>query len=193
MIRYTLWGFSGLLLGLIIHLTLILGLPKFQPNTVWTYISQLGEPGEVVTLGRLESGSENKLHLDPEMAYATCRFDLARGPGVLSGPLPDDFWSIGVFDVDGVAIYGTTNRSGVGKSLELGIFNSAQTRLLAEQQITLQEGLLIIESPQNQIFVVVRLAPPHPVMWDRYTKMLEQLRCGHLDQEDITSGIQVLD
>ena len=193
MIRYTLWGIAGLLLGLIIHLTLILGLPKLQPNAVWTYVSQLGEPGEVVTLDRIEAGEENKLHLDPEMAYAICRFDLARGPGVLSGPLPDDFWSLGVFDLDGVAVYSTTNRSGIGKSLELGVFNSAQTRLLAEQQIALQEGLLIIESPKNQIFVVVRLSPPHPAMWDRYSNMLEQLRCGHLDQEEITSGILVQD
>jgi len=189
MTRVVLWSISGLVLGLIIHLTLILALPHFQQNAVWAKISQLGEPGELLTLNQSLTDTENVLGLDPEMAYAVCRFDLSIGPGVLSGPLPDDFWSIGIFDSDGLAVYSTTNRSGVGKSLELGIFNTLQTRLLAEQQIALQEGLLIIESPQNEIFAVVRLAPPHPAMRDRYKDLLKQLRCGHLDRNDITSGI----
>lgn len=189
MTRTVLWSVSGLVFGLIIHLTLILALPHFQQNTVWASISQIAEPGQLFTLDHPVPAQENSLGLDPELTYAICRFDLSLGPGVLSGPLPDDFWSVGVFDSDGLAVYSTTNRSGVGKSLELGIFNAVQIRLLAEQQIALQEGMLIIESPKNEIFVVVRLAPPHPVMWDRYRNELMQLRCGHLDNNNITSGI----
>jgi uncharacterized membrane protein len=150
-------------------------------------VTALGPAGETVALDRVKFGAVNSLGLDPEMTYAICRFDLSLGPGVLSGPLPDDFWSIGVFGRDGNAIYSTTSRSSVGTSLELGIFNAAQTRLLAEQQFALQEGLLIIESRQDDIFVVVRLAPPHPVVWERYKEVLAMLECGHIPTSQFTS------
>lgn len=189
MIRAALWGLAGLLLGLIIHLVIVLALPGFATNTNWDNLSEQVEPGQILVFDRPGPNQPNPLRLDPELTYATCRFDLSLGPGVLSGILPSDFWSIGVFDRDGTAIYSTTNRSGIGDRLELGIFNPAQTRLLAEQQIGIREGLLIIESPHDEIFVVVRLAPPHPVMWSRYRDSLAQLQCGHIEDIGATSGI----
>ena len=183
------WGGAGIILGIILHLTVILALPLFSKDSLWRTLSALGPVGEVATLEPVVAGQSNNWRLDPALVYAVCRFDLSRGPGVLSGPLPEDFWSIGVFGRDGSAIYSTTSRSGVGKSLELGIFNPTQTRLLAEQQIELQEGLLIIEAQRDDVFAVVRLAPPHPVARDRYEELLRQLTCGHISEADITSDI----
>ncbi len=175
-----LWIFAGLLFGLIIHLTIILLLPRFTPTSVWEIFAKIAPTGEIITLERPKALQANILHLDPELAYAACRYDLSKGPGILSGDLPDDFWSVGVFDKNGVAIYSTIGRSGTGKSLELGIFNPAQTRLLAEQQLDRQEGLIIVEAPHDQIFVVVRLAPPFPESWPRYREILSELECGYI-------------
>ena len=74
----------------------------------------------------------------------------------------------------------TTNRDSTSKLLDLGLFNPAQTRLLAEQKLDVAEGLLIVEAQEDDLLVVVRLAPPHPAMRARYEKALAGLRCGNL-------------
>lgn len=188
MIRWGLWISAGLVLGAIVHLLTILWLPTVATQNAWARINELDALGKMVVFDDIAPGAANPLSLDPEIVYATCQFDLSEGPGVLSGPLTEDFWSIGVFDSSGVAVYSTTNRSGVGQSLEMGIFNAAQTRLLAEQQFEIQEGLLIVESPVNDVFVIVRLAPPHRAMRARYREILAGLRCGHIDDPAVTSG-----
>jgi uncharacterized membrane protein len=182
MIKTAIWVFAGLLLGLIIHLSLILALPHIIPNNVWNQFAKIGDAGQLVIIEKVKPLKPNSLRLDPDLIYAVCRYDLSIGPGILSGKMPKDFWSIGVFNKTGTAIYSTTNRSGGDQSLDLGIFNSAQTRLLAEQKIKLQKDLLIVKSPQNEIFVVIRLAPPHPSMWTRYKKILEEINCGHIGE-----------
>ena len=189
MIRVVLWSLAGLALGLVVHLVIILSLPLFAINNVWTNIIELDAFGRVIVLDQPAPGEPNPLGLDPELSYAICQFDLSEGPGVFSGKLPADFWSVGIFDRDGIAVYSTTNRSGVGQSLELGLFNAAQTRLLAEQQFEIEEGLLIVEAPQDEVFVVIRLAPPHPAMRGRYKQALSELDCGHIDDPDAISDI----
>lgn len=186
MIRTILWASAGIVLGLIIHLIVVLSLPRFATNNVWTHIGALNALGRVVTLNRPEAGQPNPLKLDPELIYAVCQFDLSQGPGVFRGTLPNDFWSVGIFDRDGIAVYSTTNRSGIGQSLELGIFNADQTQLLAEQQFEIQEGLLIVEARQDEVFAIVRLASPHRAMWPRYREILSKLECGHIDISEAT-------
>ncbi len=181
MIRLALWALAGIVLGLVIHLAVILTLPLVAEDRLWNRLAEQGGVGEVFVLEHPEPGEPNPLQLDPELVYAACRYDLSQGPGVFSGELPIDFWSIGVFDHEGRSVYSTTNRSGVGTALELGIFNPAQTRLLAEQQFEIEQGLLIVESPVDEIVAVVRLAVPHPVMRPRYEDALRNLSCAHID------------
>ena len=109
-----------------------------------------------------------------------CQIDLRRGPGVVSGTLPQAFWSVAVYSHAGVVLYSTTNRDSVGLNLDLGIFNQAQTRLLAEQKLDVAEGLLIVESRDDDVYIVVRLAPAHQVMRARYEAQLQTLRCGNI-------------
>lgn len=187
MIRFLLWCLAGVVLGLIVHLTAIIAFPYVTTNQTWASVEALEADEIVIVIEHPEVGAANPLGLDPEIAYAVCQFDLSRGPGVFTGVLPNDFWSLAIFNKNGVSIYSTTNRSGVGTSLELGIFNAAQTRLLAEQQFEIEEGLLIVESNDDDLFAIVRLAVPHPVMRSRYEADLKEMQCGHIDVLDVTS------
>ena len=98
----------------------------------------------------------------------------------MSGLLPDAFWSVAIFDRSGAVIYSTTNRDSVGLTLDLGIFDPAQTRLLAEQKIDVAAGLLIVEAHSDDVFAVVRLAAPQPAMRERYRAQLQKLTCRNL-------------
>jgi uncharacterized membrane protein len=180
MIRTALWVFGGLVLGGIIHIAVILALPALTGGGVWSQISALGALNKPIVLSTPQAGEPNPLKLDPELTYAVCRIDLRQGPGVVAGTLPQAFWSLAVYNHNGIVLYSTTNRDGIGQTLDLGIFNQAQTRLLAEQQLDVAEGLLIVESRDDDVYVVIRLAPAHQAMRARYETQLLALGCGNI-------------
>ncbi len=179
MVRTILWALAGVSLGLIVHVSVILSLPTLVQDDIWRRISALDNLSSFIVLDDIGAGDPNPLELDPEVLYAICRIDLSEAPGAVDGILPDAFWTVSVFDSTGRAVYGTTNRSGIRHLLQLGIFNPAQTRLLAKQQLDISEGLLIVESRRDDIFVVVRLAPPHPAVRARFRQTLGELNCGN--------------
>jgi uncharacterized membrane protein len=180
MVRTALYLFAGLLLGLAIHLVVILTLPQLASNNVASRLAALGQLNKVVLLAPIAPGAPNPLRLDPNLSYAMCRLDLKAGPGEVSGTLPVAFWSVAVYDASGTVLYSTTNRDGIGQALDLGIFDAAQTRLLAEQKIDVDAGLLIVETRTDDVYVVVRLAPEQPAMQERYAAQLSKLACRNL-------------
>jgi uncharacterized membrane protein len=149
-------------------------------NTVYSRLSGFNALNSTVLLPEIKPGDANPLRLDPNLSYALCRLDLSKGPGELTGTLPMSFWSVAVYDASGTVIYSTTNRDGVGQTLDLGIFDPGQTRLLAEQKIDVAAGLMIVESTTDDLFVLVRLAPPQPAMRDRYAQQLGKLACRNI-------------
>lgn len=178
MIRTLLWLIGGALLGGIIHLVVILSMPLLAEETTATRLARLDAANRMLILPRVEQGQPNPLRLDPELVYGLCQVDLAEGPAYLSGMLPDAFWSVALYNGAGNVFYSTTNRDGIGQTLEIGIFNAAQTRLLARQQLDIAEGLLVVESTSDRIYVLVRLAPPHEAMRPRFEERLQSVRCG---------------
>lgn len=178
MIRPLLWLLAGAVLGGIIHIVVILTLPALAEQSLWTRVAEVEADNRMVILPPVRAGEPNPLGLDPELVYGLCRVDLAQGPAYVSGILPDAFWSVALFNQSGIVTYSTTNRDGIGQTLELGIFNAAQTRLLAQQQLDVAEGLLVVESASDKLLILVRLAPPHQVMRARFETALTAVTCG---------------
>ena len=180
MTRTILWIAAGIVLGGIIHIAVVLNLPALASESLWQRTAGLDATNRVVVLAASAAGEPNPLGLDPELTYALCRIDLRAGPGFVRGTLPLAFWSVAVYEPSGTILYSTTNRDGIGRNLELGIFNAVQTRLLAEQQLDVAQGSLIVESRVDDVLVAVRLAPAHQAMRMRYEQALSRLGCGNL-------------
>ena len=179
MARTLIYVAAGVILGLVIHLVVILTLPRIAQNSAYLQVASINLNATTL-LPTPQAGSPNPLHLDPDLAYAVCRLDLASGPGEVTGTLPLAFWSVAVYDHAGTVLYSTTNRDGIGQKLDLGIFDPAQTRLLAEQKIDIAPGLLIVEARTDDVFVVIRLAPPHASVRERYEAQLQRLTCRNI-------------
>lgn len=181
MMRRALWILAGIVLGGVIHIVVILTLPALATDGLWARISPLDANNRPVVLAAPKAEQPNPLLLDPDLTYAVCQLDLRTGPGFVRGTLPLAFWSVAVYAPNGTVLYSTTNRDGIGSTLELGIFNAAQTRLLAQQQLDVSEGLLIVESNVDDVIALVRLAPAHQAMRGRYETALAGLTCGNID------------
>lgn len=180
MTRFTLWTIGGVFLGLMIHLVVILNLPGFASHDLWGQIEKLSQPGQIVVLDPVTAGADNPLGLDPLFAEAVCRFDLTQGPGMVAGLLPTGFWSVSVYDSDGIVVYSTTHRASSNNALKLGIFTTSQTRLLAERDIDDKGDMLVVESADTDVFAAIRLAPPHRAQFDRYREVLKSIDCANM-------------
>jgi uncharacterized membrane protein len=178
MIRLLLWLLGGLVLGGIIHIMVILSLPRLAEETLWTRIATLDASNKLLILPQVAAGEANPLGLDPELIYGICRVDLTEGPAYVTGTLPDAFWSVAIYNEQGVVTYSTTNRDGIGQTLDLGVFNAAQTRLLAQQQLDVEEGVLVVEANSDKLAILIRLAPPHQAMRQRFADTLAQTVCA---------------
>ncbi len=178
MARISLLIVAGVVLGIAVHIVIILSMPALAERNIWSRISALDNFEKITVLDDISPGSPNPLRLDPEIIYGICRLDLANGVGIINAQMPGDFWSVSVFDAQGTAVYGTTNRSIVGQTLKLGIFNDNQIKMLANQELDIEEGLLIVESNMNDIFVVLRAAPPYQAVRKRFRRKLAEAECA---------------
>ncbi len=159
MVRTILYAIGGILLGLAIHLVVILTLPRLADNSVYSQIVRSMPSTRPNFWPVPKPGEANPLRLDPNVSYAVCLLDLTDGPGDSPGVLPVAFWSIAVYDRTGTVLYSTTNRDGIGRRSSLGIFDPAQTRLLAEQKIDIATGALDRRIAQRRR---LRPHPPRP-------------------------------
>jgi uncharacterized membrane protein len=189
--RFILPLLIGLVIGGILHIVLVLVLPGILTTSAWDRIAALtadspptlGTPGAAsapIILSPPGPGEANPLRLDPELMYAACRIDLRAAPGRVAGALPQAFWSVAVYGRNGQVIYSTTNRDGLGRVLDIGVFNAAEVRLLAEQRFDVTDDLIVVEAEEDDALVVVRLAPPHPSARPRYAAALQALTCGSI-------------
>lgn len=180
MTRTFIWILGGIGLGIIIHLIVILTLPSLSQKTLWTRTQDLAIVEKFIVLDDVEASTANPFKLDPELLYGVCRLDLTSGVGFVNARLPDVFWSVSLFDKSGRALFGTTNRPGANQLLQLGVFNQAQVRQLSRQELNIPDTLLIVEADSDTLFAVIRLAPPHQVMRERYRELLSHVTCSHL-------------
>jgi len=178
MVRTLIWIAAGVILGGIIHLIVILTLPLVASDTVWDRVTALDAHHKMQILPVPAPGQPNPFGLDPDLTYAICQVDLGEEPVYLKGSLPDAFWSMAIYNQAGIVTYSTTNRDGIGQTVDIGIFNAAQTRLLARQEIDITEGVMVVESTTDHFFVLLRLAPPQQAMRARFEQALGALTCG---------------
>jgi uncharacterized membrane protein len=177
--RYVLWAVGGLVLGGIMHLVAILLVPMVSERQMWATIAEAQPFNTMTPLARPEIGTQNRFGLDPAMIYATCRLNISGAPGAVAGKVPGGFWSLTLYEPGGRVIFSATARASDDGELVLGVFNSSQVRLLAEQRIDIAEGQLVVEAPGDDILAVFRVFPEFPDLAERLEKELAALTCGN--------------
>ena len=107
---------GGILLGGIIHIVVVFLVPLFASQDAWARDAAV-RPRRAVPCPAdcPRPASEPLTSLDPRMVYAVCRFSLGDGPVRIRASLPDDFWSVAIFDRRGRNVYSLNDR--VGRAL----------------------------------------------------------------------------
>ncbi|MEP3280154.1 MAG: hypothetical protein ABJN26_01725 [Stappiaceae bacterium] len=177
MIRLTLWIVAGLFLGTIIHIVAVIGLPALSPDRIWTRVEALAPNDTVVVLDAVKADRETLPMLDPAMEHALCRFSNSKNAQLISGSMDGVYWSLGLFNRRGEILYSLNDRSIGEGPLKLAISTQRQLLKLQENPPEDIDEYVIVEVPEQEMFVLVRSFRTDPSAGTAVRKMLGELSC----------------
>lgn len=169
---------GGLLLAGVIHIVVVFLVPYFASHDAWSEIRRFGRDGQFHLLPLADAGVEALPSLDPRVLHAVCRFSLAEGPIRIQASLPNDFWSIAIFDRRGRNIYSLNDRSAERTELDLAVLTSVQMAQMREDPPASLETAVVIELPVQIGFAVLRVLVADESMLPAATKALQTANCS---------------
>jgi uncharacterized membrane protein len=176
--RLLLYALGGLLLGGIIHIVVILLVPEFATRDAWTSLGRFGGDGVFHLLPPTEPGTAALPDLDPAMAHAACRFTLAKGPIRIRARMPDEFWSLAVFDRRGSNRYSLNDRTAERRDIDLVIATPLQMLAMRETPNPALDNAIVIELPLDQGFLLIRAFVPDPTLAPATDTALKAASCA---------------
>jgi uncharacterized membrane protein len=169
---------AGLLLAGIIHIVVVFLVPYFASHDAWSELRQFGRDSQFHILPLSQAGSESLPSLDPRMAHAVCRFSLAEGPVRIRASLPDDYWSIAIFDRRGRNVYSLNDRSAERSQLDLAVITPVQMAQLRQNPPASLESAIVVEVPIEVGFAVLRVFVANESLLPGATAALQTADCA---------------
>lgn len=147
----------GLLGAGIVHIAVLLLVPKLTERSAW---SRLATASDLYKMTRLEAetgGTPVVKSVDPLFAAIACRFDLADGMVQVKGP-PEaiPFWSVSVYDRNGHNIYSFNDHGASKGLLDAVVLTPAQMLEVRKDLPPEYQGSVFVEAPIDNGIVVVR-------------------------------------
>ncbi|MTI42640.1 putative membrane protein [Roseibium hamelinense] len=178
--RLTIALLSLLAIAGIVHILVVLSVPDNVSHSAYAKLDQFGPDRSFNLLPDVMPGAEPLPALDPAMKHAACRFQLSDGPVAFKADVPVPFWSIGVFNAAGEAIYSLNNRTAGSDDLSMLILSPAQLSILRENPPDDLEDLIVIETDMQAGFALLRAYAPHPSLNALVATALTAAECGSL-------------
>ena len=153
----------ALLLGLIgagiVHVAVILLLPRLTEKDAW---SRLAEAGALYVPIIADDADGPRLveAPDPFLRIMACRFDLADGPLRVTAKGSVPFWSASVYDRAGDNIYNFSDRTAAGAELDFVVITPAQMIEMRKELPPELEQAIFVEADVGEGIVVVRAFEP---------------------------------
>jgi uncharacterized membrane protein len=151
----------GLVMGGMIHIVTVLGIPRFAQNDAYARIAAFGPPLKFVTVPRPGPGVETLPLIDPAFAHYVCRFTLTDGPVRIRATLPDTFWSLALFDGHGINAYNLNDRALGQKPIDLLVADAEQIAQIRENPPADFNDIIIVDWASTRGFAIVRIFAPN--------------------------------
>lgn len=177
MIRWMLWTLAGIVLGLVVHLSTILFLPRTATNDAYSRLAQVAKINSVVSLPQPDPAGAVMPFMDPSLATAVCRYDLNEGPLKLIAPVSQAFTSVSFYTRYGTAFYAITDRAAGRRTIELDLMTPAQRKLVPEEEDVTSADRLIVESPTSTGLILIRALSPEPSLLPMAQRAVANAKC----------------
>jgi uncharacterized membrane protein len=146
-IRWLMWLLGGILLGGIVHLSVVLLLPRTATQDAYSRLQPITPVNTVVPLPLPNSDQATMPFMDPAFATAVCRYDLTKAPIKVTAPVSQVYTSLSFYTRTGVAYYAINDRAAGRRVIELDLMTAKQKSDLPEEEDVTAADRLIVESP----------------------------------------------
>ncbi|MBZ6076378.1 DUF1254 domain-containing protein [Microvirga puerhi] len=154
---------SGLVLAAGVHIAIIFAAPSFAENDAFNRLQETLTEDQAQLISPA-GGEKTWLPLpDPATAVAACAFDLSDGPVRVTAKPGQDFLSFSFHTKTRGVFFAVTDRAAIRGELELVVMTPRQLdeARAAEDENDPSRDVRIV-APQEQGYIVVRVAAPRP-------------------------------
>ncbi len=172
------WLTVAALLGIAVHISYVLFVPRVQMDAKMSEFTRLAGTNHLVVVQ--QDALESVLpEADPSLVHAVCVFDLSAGPIVVKAKVPIGYWLISFYAPNGDGFYSLNNRQADVRNLDLVVIRksdasssdtAAEAQAGADNQIT-------VRSPSLKGLVVLRARIATPAMLARVRADLAASQC----------------
>lgn len=182
MTRLGQWALGGVLVGGLIHIVAVLGVPLVTDKTPWNGIATLGNPGSFHLVTRDDTPIGG---LDPAMVHAACAFDLDGRSASLKMEVAAALWTVSVFDSRGRSVFAL---AGQEPDIGVDLISVNQTRPAEPADPDAEQGegataaasggeAFAAQVPEDKGFIVVRVYTPYEQDRRQVLETLTAARC----------------
>lgn len=167
----------GLFGAALVHLVIVLLLPRLSDNDAWRQLQAKTPLYEAVRLDGDTDRFPAAQSLDPLFAVFACRYDLSDGVFSITAPGNAEFWSVAVFDDSGTIVFSANDRIAASDSLNLGVALPPQIRTLQQDPLPALDDAIVTPSQRREGFVVMRVFRPDRSWEPVVDRFIAETRC----------------
>ncbi|MEP0234166.1 hypothetical protein [Roseibium sp.] len=171
---------ATLSLAAVVHILVVLTIPQNTSHSAYADVANFGPDRQFNLLPDVKPGAEPLPALDPAMKHAACRFTLDDGPVLFTASIPVPFWSIGLFNEAGEAVYSLNNRTSGSDILSMLLLTPEQLSIIRENPPEDLDELIVLEIPATNGFALLRAFVPHSHQSKEVDTALSTAYCGSL-------------
>ncbi|MGE0280209.1 MAG: DUF1254 domain-containing protein [Rhizobiaceae bacterium] len=168
----------GLIGAGIVHIAVLLLLPRMSPRDAWSRLAEQADLYEVspyVTDSDLAGAAGIA---DPFFQAVACRIDLSEGIAHVQGSGVVPYWSASVYDRSGQNIYSLNDRGAKSGQLDVVVLTPAQMVDLRKAPLEELQNAVFVETPISQGIVVVRGFAPDQTWVRSVAEFLGAIECA---------------
>lgn len=164
------------LLSTAIHIVAVLLVPRFATADGWSRLSEFTEVGDFREIPT-DTDIEVLPGLDPMFIHGACFLDLDIAPAVLSLTAPDRFWSLALYNDEGIATFSLNDRTAQDGTLDMLVVTPIQTAQLKENPPADIDDIIVVETQSDSLIAIFRLYAPNPELRRLSRQALEAAIC----------------
>ena len=161
----------------IVHIAVLLLLPRFSERDAWSSLAEAGDFYKAVRIDTNDGSPPVVKAVDPLFHAAACRFDLGEGPVHIRAPGTVPFWSVSIYNRAGQNIYSFNDRATDNGALDFVVLTTAQMIEVRKQVPEEFSKAIFVEAPIGEGIVMVRSFVPDPTWEETTTEFLARIAC----------------
>lgn len=167
---------AGLIGAVVVHICVLLMVPHYAQYNAW---SRLEKNGAEYVFTPLDAENPIFTTTDPLFQLKACRFNLDDGPVHLTAEGTTPFWSMSIYDRDGVNFYSLNDRTTPNGTLDLVVGNPGQIMELKQSAPEAIADSVLVSEDLTRGFVILRSFDLGTISNDNH--FLDSATCQTLD------------